>query len=167
MWCSCWNRMFVYDILYAGERSIACKITGRSVMERKASWINTFPVKVPVILRFYGSCFNIFWIIDVGHSKFFNLAPPAKTIQTVKHTQEWWMWWNQCENVTACLCFLGPLCLSGRPLSNSGQQTPRNPTPASCRSNFTWNWYLQWDWAAVQYNNVVLWMVCFSTVLSF
>lgn len=49
------------------------------------------------------------------------------------HTQEWWMWWNECENVTGCVCFLCLLSLSGRPLSNSGQLPADSQKSNTCQ----------------------------------
>lgn len=143
-----------------------------SVMGRKALWFSPlYWTFMEVALKLYRSWrvhFGRCWTQNVLHS-----CPSDKNnSNTEKHTQEWWMWWNQCENVRDCVCFLCPLSLSGRPLSNSSQ-LPADPQKtntcpaASIRSRSTWNWYLpvhrKLDRATVQY----LRTLCFWTVLSF
>ena len=62
---------------------------------------------------------HISLITDPRHQKLLVPASLTATIQT--HSRERWMWWNQCENGTKSECFLFPLRLCGRPLSNSSQ----------------------------------------------
>lgn len=152
-------------VTYVCEESILCKTRGCRLLRER--W---FPVNS-------GAHYNLG--VNAGHKRVFSLAWQAKTILTGKNTHRHThtmmnamkpMW----KRDAVCVFFALSVSLGGPcQTAASSLQTPRNPTPADCLCQI--HLYLKliptvrikWDWAAVQYNDVVRRMVCFSTVLSF